>query len=154
MSRSRASTDAGKRRASARDRPSVEAHGRRPRPQPPTSPAPKAHGAQARRPRSTTKPRRPPRREPAPEAPAPDSRSAPLAPARTARGAVRLAAACARERSAAARWRTASRSIAIVAATAAAGYFFWLRDSSLVAVDNVDVVGRHERRPRRRSSAS
>ncbi len=31
--------------------------------------------------------------------------------------------------------------IAILAATAAAGYFLWLRDSSLVAVTNVDVVG-------------
>ena len=31
--------------------------------------------------------------------------------------------------------------VAIVALALAAGYMFWLRDSSLVAVDNVDVVG-------------
>ena len=31
--------------------------------------------------------------------------------------------------------------VAIVALTLGAGYMFWLRDSSLVAVDNVDVVG-------------
>ena len=30
----------------------------------------------------------------------------------------------------------------------AAGYFFWLRDSSLVAVTDVEVVGRDQRRPR------
>jgi len=38
-------------------------------------------------------------------------------------------------------WRYRLAVVAILAATAGAAYMFWLRDSSLVAVDNVDVVG-------------
>lgn len=39
------------------------------------------------------------------------------------------------------RWRRRLGIAAVLATGLAAGYLFWLRDSSLVAVDNVDVVG-------------
>jgi cell division septal protein FtsQ len=38
-------------------------------------------------------------------------------------------------------WRYRLATLAILAVMGAAGYFLWLRDSSLVAIDNVDVVG-------------
>ena len=38
-------------------------------------------------------------------------------------------------------WRYRLATLALLAVTASAGYFLWLRDSSLVAIDNVDVVG-------------
>jgi cell division protein FtsQ len=41
----------------------------------------------------------------------------------------------------AASWRYRIGVVAVVAGTVVAGYFLWLRDSSLVAVTNVDVVG-------------
>jgi cell division protein FtsQ len=129
MSRFRAATPAGKRRTSAR--PASRSGSSRARPAPKRQPAKRATTRRAASTRTTR--RTPPRRTTARRAPARRrtrrawSRPRPLRAARGAFGA--------------ASWRYRFAVIAILAATVAAGYFLWLRDSSLVAVTNVDVVG-------------
>jgi cell division protein FtsQ len=138
MSRSRASTEAGRRRASSR------AGGPAPRPRSSGSgaarrasteaPAPKRarpRPARRSRPRPATSARRPRAKAP--------RRSVSLRRPRPLR-ALRVRAAS-RSRGGRAKWRYRLGVVAILALTVGAAYMFWLRDSSLVAVDNVDVVG-------------
>ena len=139
MSRSRASTEAGRRRTTAGR---SSAAGRKAAPRRAASRAkaevPAAKRAAGSRPRSRSAPHRKPAavRRPARRRPRrtrstgrrwPLSRPRPLRAARAGLGR--------------ASWRYRLALVAILGATLAAGYFFWLRDSSLVAVDDVEVVG-------------
>jgi len=142
MSRSRASTPAAKRRAGARGPGSASVSGRRApakratakraaaKSAPPKRAASrrasaKRAGPKARRGATTrTGARRPPRR---PKVRRARSRPRPL---RALRRAVSATS-----------WRYRLGIVVVLAAALAAGYFLWLRDSSLVAVTNVDVVG-------------
>ena len=141
MSRPRASTEAGRRRASARG---SAASGRSRSSEPAAAarasaevPAPKraARKSSRSRSRTTTRPRA--KRTDAKRAPAKRTRR-PSAGRRRLRRPHPIRALARLGRGS---WRYRLGVIAIVAATGAAAYMFWLRDSSLVAVDNVDVVG-------------
>ena len=149
MSRSRASTDAGRRRAStaraARGRPAQGGRAARElRGQAPKRRRPRAAGTldapRARAPRRTAKPPR--RSVPRPDR-APKRRRSPPVAAPPAEPVRARFSRCARSGpSAGPRGATGSASGRDPRRDAgAAGYFFWLRDSSLVAVDDVDVVG-------------
>ncbi len=123
MGRSRASTPAGKRRSTARTARS----GHRSKPAASRTRTSGRHGAKAPAKRAPAKRRAPKRattkrsstkRSPAKRAP---SRRAPA----RARGS----------------WRARLLVGALVVLALGAGYVFWLRDSSLVAIDDVEVVG-------------
>ncbi len=138
MSRARASTPAAKRRAGARASASRTAKPRRSSAAtaPRRAPAKRAAAKRATKratPKRTAKrrrataARRPPRRPTARRRRRGFSRPRPLRA--LGRGFTALS------------WRYRFSIVVILAASLAAGYFFWLRDSSLVAVNNVDVVG-------------
>jgi cell division protein FtsQ len=142
MGRSRAATPAGKRRTSSRAGASAPVSGRA---------APKAASARG----SATK--TPSRGRPPAKRAAPKRATRATAPRRAARRpAPRRAVAhrgpsrafsrphpirAIRGRIGTTSWRYRLGIVLILAVCAAAGYMFWLRDSSLVAVNNVDVVG-------------
>ena len=137
MSRARANTPAAKRRAGARASTSRTAKPRRssaattPR-RAPAKRAPAKRATKRATPKRTkrrraTAARRPPRRPTARRQRRGFSRPRPLRALRRAFTAVS--------------WRYRFGIVVILAATLVAGYFLWLRDSSLVAVNNVDVVG-------------
>jgi cell division protein FtsQ len=140
MSSSRAATPAGRTRKTTRTR------GTATKPKPKAAPKPnakattkpkakpKAKTRTTARPKTTTRPKPKARRAAAKRAPR--KRTAPkrAAPRRSP-------LAWARDQISGISWRYRLATIAILAVTAAAGYFFWARDSSLVAIDNVDVVG-------------
>lgn len=137
MSRSRASTEAGRRRSTAR-RSSTAPRARAQRPAASRAraekPAPKRASAKASRTRpgshrrKTAPPRRTsPRRRRSTGRRWPLGRPRPIRAARAGIGRVS--------------WRYRLGLVAILGATIAAGYLFWLRDSSLVAIDDVEVVG-------------
>jgi cell division protein FtsQ len=128
MSSSRAATPAGRTRKTTRSRGATTAKPKpKARTKAPAKPKPKAKAAPRRRPKATRSapPRRPAPRRAAPKRKRP--RRSPLAWTRDQISGVS--------------WRYRLATIAILAVTGAAGYFLWLRDSSLVAIDNVDVVG-------------
>ncbi len=136
MSRSRAATPAGKRRSSGR-RPSRSGSAAKAKPRVQTKrpaakrSAPKRRTAVRAAP-SRTRRRRPPARRPrARRAPARRRRS--WSRPRPLRAARRLFTA--------ASWRYRLGIVIVLAASLGAGYFLWLRDSSLVAVTDVEVVG-------------
>jgi cell division protein FtsQ len=118
MSSSRAATPAGRsRKPASRSRTSA-----------PKKRAPAAKRAAPKKPaakRAAPKKRTAPKKRAAPKTRAP--RRGPIAFAGDVIGGVS--------------WRYRLATLAVLAITAAAGYFLWLRDSSLVAIDNVDVVG-------------
>jgi cell division protein FtsQ len=147
MSSSRAATPAGRSRkpgsrtrAPAKAKPAPKA-----KPKAATKPkaTPKSKSKTATKPkpktrtRSTTKPKAAPRRKPVARRAAPKRRRA--APKRTIPR--RSPIAWTRDLIGGVSWRYRLGILAVLAVTAAAGYFLWLRDSSLVAIDNVDVVG-------------
>ena len=136
MSRSRAATPAGKRRSSARpaSRSTTKAKSRTAAKRPANKRAPAK-----RRPAARAAPTRTRRRR----ATATRSRARrPAARRRTRRGWSRPRPLRALRRGfTGAPWRYRLGVVAVLAATLTAGYLFWLRDSSLVAVTNVDVVG-------------
>ena len=148
MSRSRASTEAGRRRASkATGRTRSTKHKAAARASSEV-PAPKRTATKSSRSRSTTQTAGS-RRTAKPRSKRPATRSRPkrrlsLPRRRTARKSrsfprphpLRALRVIGRGS-----WRYRLAVVAIVVATGAAAYMFWLRDSSLVAVDNVDVVG-------------
>jgi cell division protein FtsQ len=123
MSSSRAATSAGRTRKTTRTRGSTT------KPKAKTTAKPRstanARTAAKPRPRRATSPRRRKPRAAAPRRTKP--RRSPLAWTRDQISGVS--------------WRYRLATLAILAVTASAGYFLWLRDSSLVAIDNVDVVG-------------
>ncbi len=127
MSSSRAATPAGRTRKTARTRGTATKTKTKTKaaPRPKAAPRSKPKTAARPKPRRATPARRPRARRAAPKRTAP--RRSPLAWTRDQISGVS--------------WRYRLATIAILAVTAAAGYFFWLRDSSLVAIDNVDVVG-------------
>lgn len=117
MARSRAATPAGRNRSTTskpKKKPANPTKAKRPA------------TAAAKRVRST----KPAKRRPAPARTA--ARPKLLASLRRSR---------AKKRRGRVSWRYRLGLAAIVAVAAGAGYLFWLRDSSLVAIDNVDVVG-------------
>lgn len=120
MSRSRASTPAGKRRSSAsRSRTARTDHRAAPTRGRTTKPARRVKKAgAARAPRSAKRPARAKPRLRRPRR------------ARTRRPLTRFA-----------RWRRRFLVALVLVAALAAGYWFWLRDSSLVAVTDVEVAG-------------
>jgi cell division protein FtsQ len=134
MSRSRAATPAGKRRSSGRRASRPGGAKVKPRAAKRTAakrPATKRRPTRRAAP-SATRRRRPAARRTRPRrGPARRRRSwSRPRPLRAARGAFTGAS-----------WRYRLGIVAVLAATLSAGYFLWLRDSSLVAVSNVDVVG-------------
>jgi cell division protein FtsQ len=127
MSSSRAATPAGrtrKRGSTSRSRPAAK-----------PKPAPKKKApAKPKSAKPKTAARKPPARRPATK---PKARR--TAPKRTT--ARRSPLAWFRDQISGVSWRYRLATLVVLAITAAAGYFLWLRDSSLVAIDNVDVVG-------------
>ena len=124
MARSRPSTAAGRRRASSR--PSARAH---------ANPAPKPRRASApRKPttrRAAAPPRKPPKKRPARAG----------APRKATRPRARAARKATRPQSSGITWPQRLVLIASAALVLTGAYFFWLRDSSLVAINDVEVVG-------------
>lgn len=129
MSSSRAATSAGRTRKTARTRGSTTTKPRAKAKAPPKAKTkPRTAAKPKQRARRAAPPRRPAARRAAPR------RSKPRRPRRTP-------IAWARDQISGVSWRYRLATIAILAVTATAGYFLWLRDSSLVAINNVDVVG-------------
>jgi cell division protein FtsQ len=142
MSRARAATPAAKRRAGARGKRPAASRATPPKPKrrAPTKAKPRRRAAASHapaKPRATGRasPKRATAKRPSSKRPRSGRRRAPRAwsrprPLRAARGAF-----------AATSWRYRLAVGAILAVTAAAGYLLWLRDSSLVAVTDVEVAG-------------
>lgn len=155
MSRSRAATPAGRSRKTASRGTSTTP--RRPAPKSPagsaspTKPTKRsgAKGAAARpaTKRATTK--KPAARKPAarktaakkPAAKRPAARRAPRKPPKQRRSVAEFTRSAFGAAFGGISWRYRLGIAALLLVCAGAGYFFWLRDSSLVAIDNVDVVG-------------
>ncbi len=109
-----------------------------------TTAKPRAKAKTASKPKAKTTAK--PRRKPAKPRSAPKARRAAPKPRRAAPKKKQTARrrsplAFARDLVGGVSWRYRLATAAILLVTAAAGYLFWLRDSSLVAIDNVDVVG-------------
>lgn len=132
MGRTRAATPAGRNRSSAA-KPAAKKAGRATAK--PTS-KPKSAAAAKRRPSGAAKRVRNPKRPAKRGAPArTEARPKLLASLRRGRKRTR------KRRSGQISWRYRLGLAAILAIAVGGGYLFWLRDSSLVAIDNVDVVG-------------
>jgi len=132
MGRTRAATPAGRNRSSAAQ-PAAKKAGRATAK--PTS-KPKSAAAAKRRPSGASKRVRNPKRPAKRGAPArTEARPKLLASLRRGRKRTR------KRRSGQISWRYRLGLAAILAIAVGGGYLFWLRDSSLVAIDNVDVVG-------------
>jgi len=132
MGRTRAATPAGRNRSSAAQ-PAAKKAGRATAK--PTS-KPKSAAAAKRRPSGAAKRVRNPKRPAKRGAPArTEARPKLLASLRRGRKRTR------KRRSGQISWRYRLGLAAILAIAVGGGYLFWLRDSSLVAIDNVDVVG-------------
>jgi len=132
MGRTRAATPAGRNRSSAA-KPAAKKAGRATAK--PTS-KPKSAAAAKRRPSGASKRVRNPKRPAKRGAPArTEARPKLLASLRRGRKRTR------KRRSGQISWRYRLGLAAILAIAVGGGYLFWLRDSSLVAIDNVDVVG-------------
>jgi len=132
MGRTRAATPAGRNRSSAA-KPAAKKAGRATAK--PTS-KPKSAAAAKRRPGGAAKRVRNPKRPAKRGAPArTEARPKLLASLRRGRKRTR------KRRSGQISWRYRLGLAAILAIAVGGGYLFWLRDSSLVAIDNVDVVG-------------
>lgn len=140
MGRTRAATPAGRNRSSAA-KPAAKKPGRAT-----AKPVAKAKKAAAAKPKKTaTAKRRPSAAAKRVRAPKRPSRRA--APARAAARPKLLASLrrgrrrTRKRRAGQISWRYRLGLAAILAVAVGGGYLFWLRDSSLVAIDNVDVVG-------------